>query len=58
MPPGPARIEALKEAGKLRNAADVFYGIIFAKRGRPSGRLRIVTSSRPGLEEPPIIAAI
>lgn len=34
MPPGPERIEALKAAGKLRNAADV-YGIIFAKRGRP-----------------------
>lgn len=35
MAPGPERIEALKSAGKLRNAADV-YGIIFAKRGRPS----------------------
>lgn len=35
MPPGPERIEALKMAGKLRSAADV-YGIIFAKRGRPS----------------------
>ena len=35
MAPGPERIEALKAAGKLRNAADV-YGIIFAKRGRPS----------------------
>lgn len=35
MAPGPLRIEALKAAGKLRNAADV-YGIIFAKRGRPS----------------------
>ena len=35
MPPGPERIEALKAAGKLRNAADV-YGLIFAKRGRPS----------------------
>ena len=33
--PGPERIEALKAAGKLRNAADA-YGIIFAKRGRPS----------------------
>lgn len=35
MAPGPERIEALKAAGKLRNAADV-YGIIFARRGRPS----------------------
>ena len=35
MPPGPERIEALKAAGVLRNAADVF-GLIFAKRGRPS----------------------
>jgi hypothetical protein len=35
MVPGPERIDALKAAGKLRNAADV-YGIIFAKRGRPS----------------------
>jgi hypothetical protein len=34
MPPGPERIEALKAAGQLRSAADV-YGIIFAKRGRP-----------------------
>jgi hypothetical protein len=34
-PPGPERIEALKAAGMLRNAADVF-GVIFAKRGRPS----------------------
>ena len=34
MAPGPERIEALKAAGKLRNAADV-YGILFAKRGRP-----------------------
>jgi hypothetical protein len=34
MAPGPERIEALKAAGKLRNAADV-YGIIFARRGRP-----------------------
>ena len=34
MPPGPERIEALKAAGMLRNAADV-YGIIFARRGRP-----------------------
>jgi hypothetical protein len=35
MPPGQERIEALKAAGMLRNAADVF-GLIFAKRGRPS----------------------
>ena len=33
--PGPQRIEALKAAGKLRNAADALYGISFAKRGRP-----------------------
>jgi hypothetical protein len=35
MPPGPERVEALKAAGRLRNATDV-YGVIFAKRGRPS----------------------
>jgi hypothetical protein len=35
MPPGPERVEALKAAGMLRKAADVF-GVIFAKRGRPS----------------------
>jgi hypothetical protein len=35
MPAGPERIEALKAAGMLRNAADVF-SVIFAKRGRPS----------------------
>ena len=35
MPPGPERIEALKKAGKLRNAADV-YGVIFARHGKPS----------------------
>jgi hypothetical protein len=35
MPPGQERIEALKVAGMLRNAADVF-GVVFAKRGRPS----------------------
>jgi hypothetical protein len=35
MPPGPERIEALKAAGMLKNAADVF-GLIFAKRGSPS----------------------
>jgi hypothetical protein len=34
-PPGPERVEALKAAGRLRNAADV-YGLIFAKRGPPS----------------------
>ena len=34
MPPGPERIEVLKAAGILRNAADVF-GVIFATRGRP-----------------------
>jgi hypothetical protein len=34
MPPGPERVEALKAAGMLRNAADVF-GVIFEKRGRP-----------------------
>ena len=34
LPPGPERSEALKAAGKLRNAADV-SGLIFAKRGRP-----------------------
>jgi hypothetical protein len=34
MPPGPERTEALKKAGLLRNAADV-YGIIFAAKGRP-----------------------
>ena len=35
MLPGPKRVEALKAAGKLRNAADA-CGLIFAKRGRPS----------------------
>jgi hypothetical protein len=35
MPPGRDRVEALKLAGRLRKAADV-YGVIFAKRGRPS----------------------
>ena len=35
MAPGPERIEALKAAGKLRNAADV-CGRTFAKRGRPA----------------------
>jgi hypothetical protein len=35
MPPGPARTEAMKQAGVLRNAADL-QGLFFAKRGRPS----------------------
>lgn len=35
MPPGPERIDALRKAGHLRNAADA-YGIVFARRGRPS----------------------
>ena len=35
MLPGPERIQALKRAGQLRKAADT-YGLIFAKRGRPS----------------------
>jgi hypothetical protein len=35
MPPGMERVAALKAAGMLRNAADAF-GLIFAKRGRPS----------------------
>jgi len=34
MPPGHERIEALKAAEMLRNAACVF-GLIFAKRGGP-----------------------
>jgi hypothetical protein len=34
MPPGPAKSEALKKAGMLRNAADI-HGLFFAKRGRP-----------------------
>ena len=34
MPPGPERNEAMKQAGILRNAADL-QGIFFAKRGRP-----------------------
>jgi len=33
MPAGPDRIEALKKAGKLRNAADV-YGLVFAQHGK------------------------
>ena len=35
MPPGPERNDALKKAGMLRNTADA-YGLIFARRGRPS----------------------
>ncbi len=35
MPPGPDRNAALKEAGFLRRAADS-YGLIFARRGRPT----------------------
>jgi hypothetical protein len=34
LPPGPARTEAMKQAGILRNAADL-QGLFFAKRGRP-----------------------
>ena len=34
MPSGQEKIEALKKAGLLRNAADA-GGISFAKRGRP-----------------------
>ncbi len=34
-PPGPARTEAMKKAGILRNAADL-QGLFFAKRGRPA----------------------
>jgi hypothetical protein len=35
MPHGPERTEAMRKAGKLRNAADLL-GITFAKRGRPA----------------------
>jgi hypothetical protein len=35
LPPGPARTEAMKQAGILRNAADL-QGLSFAKRGRPT----------------------
>ena len=35
MPPGPERNEAMKQAGILRNAADL-QGLFFAKRGRPT----------------------
>ena len=34
MPNGQEKMEALKKAGRLRNAADA-GGISFAKRGRP-----------------------
>jgi hypothetical protein len=34
-PPGPERNEAMKQAGILRNAADL-QGVFFAKRGRPA----------------------
>jgi hypothetical protein len=34
LPPGPARTEAMKRAGVLRNAVDL-QGLLFAKRGRP-----------------------
>jgi hypothetical protein len=34
MPPGPEKTEALRKAGKLRNAADI-NGFTFAKLGRP-----------------------
>jgi hypothetical protein len=37
LPPGPPRIQALKQAGLLRHAADN-QGLIFAKRGRPRGK--------------------
>ena len=36
MSPGRERTEAMKQAGILRNAADI-QGIFFAKRGRPRG---------------------
>ena len=35
MEPGPDRTEAMKQAGILRNAADM-QGLLFAKRGRPT----------------------
>ena len=34
LPPGPQKMEALRKAGTLRNAADI-RGFTFAKRGRP-----------------------
>jgi hypothetical protein len=33
--PGPERAKALKQAGILRNAADM-QSVLFAKRGRPA----------------------
>jgi hypothetical protein len=38
LPPGPARTEAMKRAGILRNAADL-QGLFFDKRGRPPKEL-------------------
>jgi len=38
MTPGPERTEAMKRAGRLRNAADL-QGLFFAKRGRPAEKL-------------------
>jgi hypothetical protein len=35
MPHGPERAQAMKKAGNLRNAADLF-GIAYSKRGRPA----------------------
>jgi hypothetical protein len=35
IPHGPERTKAMKQAGNLRNAADLL-GIVFAKRGRPA----------------------
>ena len=37
LPPGPERTEALKKAGILQKAVDRM-GLLFAKRGRPSGK--------------------
>jgi hypothetical protein len=34
LPPGAARSEAMKRAGKLRNTADG-YGLVFSPKGRP-----------------------
>jgi hypothetical protein len=38
LPPGPARTEAMKRAGILRNAADL-QGLFFDKRGQPPKEL-------------------
>jgi hypothetical protein len=35
MPSGPERIDAMKKAGQLLNAADT-NGLVFERRGRPS----------------------